>query len=259
MKSSNRLHEGMNNQILYKSSFPLASRQKFEEILRTLYIKDLHDVVHRLPTNTCYSSAVFGAKNNLHRNRDAVDHVISRLKISSPATCDDIYSSIVFIERTNRRIINIADLEQSARAAGFKSVKIVKFENMSVKDQITLAANTRVMVGVQGAGLQWAIFMPSGSVLIEISWPQKYWFKYFKFVTSYDIQFINVTANDVRVNWRTFEQKVKHGGKCSDEEKLKLLRMTHTNMWDAENIWKHADVVVDVDRFTQVIKQLKIE
>jgi len=63
----------------------------------------------------------------------------------------------------------------------------------------------------------------------------------------------------VRVNWETFEEHVKHGGKCRDEEKLKLLRMTHTNMWVAENIWKHADVVVYVDTFTQVIKQLKIE
>jgi len=117
---------------------------------------------------------VFGAKNNLHRNRDAVDHVISRLKISQPVTCDDTYSSIVSIERPNRRIINIADLEQSARAAGFKSVKTVLFENMSVKEQITLAANTRVIVGVQGAGLQWAIFMPPGSILIEILWPQQF-------------------------------------------------------------------------------------
>jgi len=166
---------------------------------------------------------------------------------------------MVILQRSNRQIINIGDLKKSAKAAGFKNVRVVLFEKMSVKQQMTLAANTGVMVGVQGAGLQWAIFMPPGSTLIEISWPQKYWFQNFRFVESYYIRFVNITANYVRVNWRVFEKLILGGRKCSEDRKLKLLNMRHRNMWVAENIWKHADVSVDVTTFTQVIQRLKIE
>jgi len=66
--------------------------------------------------------------------------------------------------------MNIDDLKKAAMAVRFKRAKVVDFENMSAKDQMTVAANSRIMVGTHGAGLQWAIFMLTDFTLIEISW-----------------------------------------------------------------------------------------
>jgi len=93
-------------------------------------------------------------------------------------------------------------MEKAAKAVRFKSVKVVILEKMSLKEQMTITANTRIMVGVQGAGLQWATFMSPGSTFIEISCPQKYWYPFYGFVQNYNIKYIKMTTNDVQVNWR---------------------------------------------------------
>jgi len=104
---------------------------------------------------------------------------------------------MVIIRQKIRRILNIDALEKAAKAVGFKRVQVVQFANMPLKDQMTLAANCRVMVGVHGAGQQWAIFMPPGSTLIEISW--QYWPPSYGFVRTYDIQNINLIASHAQV------------------------------------------------------------
>jgi len=188
---------------------------------------------------------VFGAGNTPSRKRDAVDHVLDKMNIIKQKQVD-INDSLVIIKREFRRIVNIDDLKKAAMAVGFKNVQIVEFEKMSVKEQMTLAANCGTMVGVQGAGLQWAIFMLPGSTLIEISW--KYWTSFYGFVTTYDIEHIDLVSKDVQVNW----QALRVNG---NEEKLKLLNIKPTGNWVPNNIWKQADVTVDIDEFT---KQLRI-
>ena len=75
------------------------------------------------------------------------------------------------------------------------------------------AASSCVMVGVQGAGLQWCTFMPRGCTLIEIAWPSSYWgFYYPGHVKPYGIAYRSLTAN-VSVNWAAYEQKVRYGEK----------------------------------------------
>ena len=255
IKSANRLHEGMNNEIVCNTDIHSALPARNKEILRTLYTTDFHDVFTQLPTNTCYSSAVFGAINNLERDRDAVDHVLTKLNVSR-RTSTTIKSSLVIVKRTIRRITNIGDLEKAAKDAGYESVRIVQFESMPIKDQMTVAADTRVMVGVHGAGLQWAIFMPEGSFLVEISWPQKYWFPFYNsIVDSYNIRYYNLTAQVVNPNWENY----KHFGKKSNDERLKLMNMSHTDMWSFYNVWKNADVSVDIKTFTEIITEIRIQ
>jgi len=196
---------------------------------------------------------VFGAENTLSRNRDAVDHVIARLNIKLKNIVG-IKNCMVIVKRNTRRILNIDDLKKTAIAVGIKHVLVVELEKMIVKSQISLAANCRIMVGVQGAGLQWAIFMPPGSTLIEISW--KYWKSFYGFVETYNIEHVNLIATDVHVNWQDYELHSRHGKKCSNVEKLQLLNIRHSHNWETDNIWRHADVTVDREEFTKIMKRV---
>jgi len=71
------------------------------------------------------------------------------------------------------------------------------------------------MIGVQGAGLQWSVFMPRGCTLIEIAWPSKHWgFHFHNYVESYGITQYSLRA-DARVNWAAYENNVRNGTKVS--------------------------------------------
>jgi len=60
----------------------------------------------------------------------------------------------MIVQRTFRRILNADDLATTAIALGFTNVKVVIFQNMTLTDQMATVANSGVVVGVQGAGLQ---------------------------------------------------------------------------------------------------------
>jgi len=83
--------------------------------------------------------------------------------------------------------------------------------------QMQLAASSCVMVGVQGAGLQWSVFMPRGCTLIEIAWPSNYWgFYYHTQVQPYGITHYGLRGSP-RINWAAYEQKLRSGRKVIDE------------------------------------------
>ena len=49
-------------------------------------------------------------------------------------------------------------------------------------------AQSCVLVGVVGAGLQWGMFMPAGSTVNEIAWPKRHWgFYYNMFLSKYGV------------------------------------------------------------------------
>ena len=69
------------------------------------------------------------------------------------------------------------------------------------------------MIGVQGAGLQWSVFMPYGCTLIEIAWPSRHWGFYYRgFVEPYGIKYYSLAASPT-VNWASYEQKLRNGTK----------------------------------------------
>ena len=79
--------------------------------------------------------------------------------------------------------------------------------------QMQLAASSCVMIGVEGAGLQWLMFMPRGCTLIEIAWPSKHWgFFYYGQARQYGIRHYSLTASP-QVNWNAYEKKLRNGTK----------------------------------------------
>lgn len=150
-------------------------------------------------------------------------------------------------------ILNEADLSEFGLSVGFRNVRIVDLEKLTVRDQLKNAASSNVMVGVQGAGLQWAVFMPEGSHLVEIAWPSKHWgFYYSPFVIEFGINYHSIEVDDVRVNWTSYEASVRRGIPLGDDEKLQVLR-SHPKS-TADNLWKWADVFI---REKEILKTLE--
>jgi len=146
VSATNRLHAGMDNQIVYRNPQPLATRLAFEDILITLYIAKHHDVFYNLLPNTFYRSAVFGTVTNPGRDRDAVNNVLASFNIPMRLTTD-VQSNLVIVQRTFRCILNTENLATTARTLGFLNVKVVILEKMSLKDQMATVANSGVVVG----------------------------------------------------------------------------------------------------------------
>jgi len=130
---------------------------------------------------------VFGTRFSGTRKRDVIDHVVQELKLAYKPISK--YKSVIIIERKDRRIPNIQDLTKAAEQMGFKHVQVVALERLTVREQMANLVATDILIGVHGAGLQWAIFMRPGSAVIEISWPKKYLGSSYAFARDYHISF----------------------------------------------------------------------
>jgi hypothetical protein len=85
----------------------------------------------------------------------------------------------IFLTRKHapkRKIVNEAVVEDILRRSGFE---VVAAENLSVSEQISMFANTAILIGPHGAGLANSVFMPKGSHIVEFM-PDDYTFPFFQ-------------------------------------------------------------------------------
>jgi len=139
-------------------------------------------------------------------------------------------------------------------------VRVVDFSAHDVRSQAALAASTRIMIGVEGAGLQWAVFMPAGSVLIEIAWPNNYWCFYYKRqVTKYSIRHVELHAGQVYINWTSYEKYFRRGRKVLESERILMLHRPPESSGSPDNLWKFADVSIDTEEFRSKLITLSVD
>jgi Glycosyltransferase 61 len=97
--------------------------------------------------------------------RDAADYLKQRaFELDVPGSAD----RLVYISRpdaTARPLMNNEELEAKLSSIGFD---IVATGTLTLRDQIKLFAETRVVVGQHGAGLMNSIFCQPGALLIEL-------------------------------------------------------------------------------------------
>ncbi|ESO03271.1 hypothetical protein HELRODRAFT_191982 [Helobdella robusta] len=255
VRQTGRLKRHLQNILFYREPVNLDNQtiqectnvKTYQQILSTLYIKFPHRVFYEAASGTCYSNAVFGVESSYLKNpRDAVEHVTREImnnvsnvqQNATNETCD-----VLLVQRRTRKILNYDELVNISISLGFRNVC-----------QIGWVRKTKIMVGVNGAALQWSIFMAPASNLVEISWPKQNWkFYYADHVKAYNIGYHQVVASHVYPNWSSYERRVKFR-KLSEEEKKKML----AGRWDGnlhDNFWKWADIVVDVQQFRDVLKQ----
>ena len=149
----NRLQPGSSNQIFYRDPSDLdgesivncRNNTVFEDFLQTLFTNPFHDVFYRAPVNVCYSSAVFGIHSLGDNPRTIIQHVTTSLL--GKETLDQIALNkfyVTFVQRQYRRIINLEELMQSALIIGFQKVRIVHFEQHSIKEQVRLCCRVTI-------------------------------------------------------------------------------------------------------------------
>ncbi|KAK2150456.1 hypothetical protein LSH36_404g01023 [Paralvinella palmiformis] len=258
---TNRLRSGCRNRLLYRAPWDLDPSEMdcydvrtYEPLLALLNFDHEHDAYYRMPANTCFRYGVFGNADFSGGKRQASDYVIGKLGIDYDRCELDV---VTVIRRRTRRILNADVLINVTVSEGFGRVREVAMEDLSVEEQIRTIACTTILVGVQGAGLQWAVFMRPGSTLIEIAWPEKHWRFYFKgYITPYNIYHRGVLAKHVRINWRVYQDKVRGGEVVSSRERAILMRSAPKNM-ALDNVWKWADAVVNVEHYRAALRSHK--
>lgn len=103
------------------------------------------------------------------------DFEVRQLRTLSNAAAATQGEGKLFVSRrfASRSASDDKRAEQAAQSLGFE---VVHFEKMSLLEQIELASQAQVMVGLHGAGLSNSVFMHRGSTLVEVlepSWPNQ--------------------------------------------------------------------------------------
>lgn len=76
---------------------------------------------------------------------------------------------ITYIDRRRRRLVGQESyLEQLQLQDPHVKIQLIDFESISFAEQIKIVRETDILVGVHGAGLTHGIFLPEGSVMVEI-------------------------------------------------------------------------------------------
>ena len=184
IKSTNQLHQKAQNVVYYPAPYALCDTDriiyydpdKFKHFRDILYIKNKVElsafVDQPHPHKICYRSAVFSSELFLTEAKEAIDYFKMSLNIR-----DDVCEpkTVTIINRsTYRKILNAEKLQKIAEELGYIT-KVVYMEKLTLKEQAQLIHCTNVLVGVTGAGLQWAYFMKDNSAVFEIAWPEQQW------------------------------------------------------------------------------------
>lgn len=138
--------------------------------------------------------------------------------------------------------------------AGYNNTKVVDFGGLPVREQMKVSMCSSVLIGISGAGLQWAIAMKPGSTVVEIAWPKYHWGVYYaNTFKDYDVQHVAVVTTDVHLNWTSYEDQVRDGVKVSDKERERLSSKEPLKR-PRDNHWKWADVIVDPAKLLEALK-----
>jgi capsular polysaccharide biosynthesis protein len=122
--------------------------------------EDMHVETLFVPTYFCGFNA--------HHNAPFMREYRKYLLLHAGATTAPQNRRIFIARRSSvktRRVLNQARVEEILSPYGFSTVY---FENLSLREQITLAAQTEAMVAPHGSGLVHSLCMPEGSLLIEL-------------------------------------------------------------------------------------------
>eukprot|EP01065_Artemidia_motanka_P017873 TRINITY_DN21273_c0_g1_i2.p1 TRINITY_DN21273_c0_g1~~TRINITY_DN21273_c0_g1_i2.p1 ORF type:complete len:620 (+),score=28.51 TRINITY_DN21273_c0_g1_i2:112-1860(+) len=97
-------------------------------------------------------------------------HTLHRLNIAPHVlTCGDWRATLVDRKGTFR-ILNRAAVADTVSRGGFQPVRTAVWEDVKFTDQLRMASQTDLMLGIHGNGLTWVAVMPPLGVLIEL-WP----------------------------------------------------------------------------------------
>lgn len=138
----------------------------FKRFIFSMPPKMTNGLYYNIPlVNGCFKSGLFDAFNK---------HVLYKLGIqqdhySNTRRDSQLRVTIVSRSTPTRKILNEIDLKSAIdNISNEYSTRIVDFTNMTFLDQLTIAHNTDILVGVHGSGLTHTLFLPDWAALIEL-------------------------------------------------------------------------------------------
>ncbi len=193
----------------YNSS---ARKERYQDLICPLGVRDNYYIYHSETPNTCFKNAVFSLKPV--QTQERVDYLNTKL-LFDPDKCK--INQITLIQRNYRKIINIEELKQVAIELGFPNISIVYFDRLTVLEQYQLARCTDILIGMNGAALQWAVFMKPKRGLLEMSY---HGFDVFfnKYQGHNGLVYQELMAVKQIKNWDTYKL-LRHSGELSESQK----------------------------------------
>jgi EGF domain-specific O-GlcNAc transferase len=125
--------------------------------------------------NVCFGNVRFGLPKYNHTDTTFLNgfrhFVFLRLKLPPPLPVQDIVRQTghhaLFVKRINRRrVLNQEEL--IANIADILPTTIISFEGMPFREQVRLSTKCTVFIGMQGAGIMNAMYLPSGSAIVVL-------------------------------------------------------------------------------------------
>lgn len=98
--------------------------------------------------------------------------VVTRLGMARqrPERTCQAYKTVIVKRRKNFHIKNLDEVLRAANETLGRDVVVVELERMTFREQLQLALDADVWLGVHGNGLTWSAMMQAGSALVEL-WP----------------------------------------------------------------------------------------
>ncbi len=257
MKATNRLNSSIPNQLFYYEDVWKLDRStgchnpaRYEQFIFALSIKKEHISYHMSPVNICYYNATFGYDIKSVTSTDVKRYIYKKFRINLQK-CK--YPTITIQQRKLRRIMNAEVLKQEAIKFGWTNTDVVTFEDLSIEDQLKTIACTDVLVGIQGAGLEWLYFMRPNTSLLELAWPDKGWYYYYQEkATNEGIKAQTLQATNISLNLDAYVAKVRYGKPLSNKERGRLQTAKAKSSFD--NHWKWADATFNPKEFVRKLQ-----
>ncbi len=209
------------------------NKLRYQDMLFAIGIRAGFDVFFNTKPDTCFKTAFFGWRPV--GTKEAVNYLIQRFASKSKIKCTPKH--VVILERSNRLILNVQQLVDVIVKLGY-NVERVYLEKLTFFEQYQLIRCTDILVGINGAGLQWAMFMRHKTGLMELELP--FGTAYHSFKGYNGMIYDHLKATKAIPDWKTLAEFQQYGKPYTEEEKKVLLKRYP---------WKYADGTFDPEEF----------
>lgn len=241
--------------LLYKEPWPTSKSMesyhscynisRYQEFIFAFGFRADHNIYHRVESATCFKQAIFGwIPIEPHRRHEIADFIINRFSHKWKVECRP--RTVTFIKRsTYRRIINLQQLQQQVIKLGFQNTQIVVLEKLTFLQQYEIARCSVILVGINGAGLEWALFMKASTGLLELTFGHLFPALFHNLASQRRLHYMTVSAETVIPDVQAL---CANTGLTPQQVQQRFTNQTYP--------FKFANAIYDLQTFTYVFKRL---